>query len=188
MPVNNYSILTLEKVRLKLAQPITTVNYYGIFTTLALGVNYTNIYACHLLSLKNKLACFENTTFNNLLLFKWVFTNMALLRHLWTSRIILRSSYTLTINIKRQNRLLKVCYVLATSAGLPRLLFLLRPLTVLIRQTRQEVCTINQSVLLKCLWHWQSFFGKNVSNSDRLCTCPGHLGWHNTDRIICVSL
>jgi hypothetical protein len=47
---------------------------------------------------------------------------MTLLRHLWTDRIILRSSYKLAIDIKRQNRLLKVCYVLATSAGLPRLL------------------------------------------------------------------
>jgi hypothetical protein len=44
-----------------------------------------------------------------------------------------------------QNRLLKVCYVRATSACLPRLLFilfLLWPLTVLMKQTRQAVCTV----------------------------------------------
>jgi hypothetical protein len=41
---------------------------------------------------------------------------------------------------KSQNRLLKVCYVPATSAHLPRHLFLLlRPLTALIKQTRQYV-------------------------------------------------
>ncbi len=34
------------------------------------------------------------------------------------------------------------------------------------------------------------FFGENISNSDRLCTCLGHLGWCHTDRIIsmCVVL
>jgi len=47
-----------------------------------------------------------------------------------------------------QNRLLKVCYVPATSAGLPRL-FLLGPL---MKQTRQAVRAIKQSVLLRCLW------------------------------------
>ncbi len=41
-----------------------------------------------------------------------------------------------------QNRLLKVCYVPASSAGLNRLLFLLWPLTVLMKQTRQVVRTI----------------------------------------------
>ncbi len=57
------------------------------------------------------------------------------------------------IDIKSlQNRLLKVCYVPATSTGLWRLLFLLWPLTVLMKQTRQAVCTIKQSILLRCLW------------------------------------
>jgi hypothetical protein len=30
--------------------------------------------------------------------------------------------------------------------------FLLQPLTVLIEQTRQVVCTVKQSILLRCLW------------------------------------
>jgi hypothetical protein len=46
------------------------------------------------------------------------------------------------IDIKRKNRLLKVCYVPATSARLQRLLFLLQPLTVLMKQTRQAVHAI----------------------------------------------
>jgi hypothetical protein len=50
--------------------------------------------------------------------------------------------------LKDKNRLLKV-YVPATSASLPRL-FLLRPLTVLLKQTRQAVHTIKQSILLRC--------------------------------------
>ncbi len=50
-----------------------------------------------------------------------------------------------------QNRLLKVCYVPATSAGLPRLLFLLRPLTPLMKQTRKAVHVVKQSILLRCL-------------------------------------
>jgi len=50
-----------------------------------------------------------------------------------------------------QNRLLKVCDVSTTSAGLPRLLFLLRPSTVLMMQTRQAVPAIKQSILLRCL-------------------------------------
>jgi hypothetical protein len=55
-------------------------------------------------------------------------------------------------NKSLQNRLLKVCYVPATSAGLPRLLFLLWPLTVLKEQTRQVVRAVKQSMLLTCLY------------------------------------
>ncbi len=55
---------------------------------------------------------------------------------------------------KVQNRLLKVCYVPATSAGLSRLLFLQWPLTVIMKQTRQAVCALKQSILLRCLWFY----------------------------------
>jgi hypothetical protein len=48
--------------------------------------------------------------------------------------------------------LLKVCYVPATCVGLNRLLFLLRPLTVLMKKTRQAVLVIKQSKLVRCLW------------------------------------
>ncbi len=51
-----------------------------------------------------------------------------------------------------QNRLLKVCYASATSTRLPMLLFLLRPLTELTKQTRQVVCAVKQSIFLRCLW------------------------------------
>ncbi len=47
--------------------------------------------------------------------------------------------------------LLKVCYVPVTCASLPRLLFLLQPLTVLMKQTRRAVCAIKQYILLRCL-------------------------------------
>jgi hypothetical protein len=54
-----------------------------------------------------------------------------------------------------QNRVLKVCYVPATSAGLPRVSFffsfhflLLQPLTVLMKQTRQAVRAVKQSIFL----------------------------------------
>jgi hypothetical protein len=54
---------------------------------------------------------------------------------------------------KSQNRLLKVCYVPATSASLPRVnfffsfLFLVQwPFTVLIKQTRQAVRAVKQSL------------------------------------------
>ncbi len=51
---------------------------------------------------------------------------------------------------KSLNRLLKVCDVPATSTVLNSLFssFLLRPLTVLIKQTRQPVCAIKQSIYL----------------------------------------
>jgi hypothetical protein len=48
-----------------------------------------------------------------------------------------------------ESRLFKFCYVTATSAHLQRLLFLLWPLTVLMKQTRQAVCTVKQSILLR---------------------------------------
>ncbi len=61
-----------------------------------------------------------------------------------------------TIDIESlQNRLLKFCYVPATRAGLPRVSFffsflflLLWPLTVLMKQTRQMVCAVKQSIFL----------------------------------------
>ncbi len=52
---------------------------------------------------------------------------------------------------KGKNRLLKFCYVPATSAAHNSLLFsffLLQPFTVLIKQTRQAVCAIKQSIFL----------------------------------------
>jgi hypothetical protein len=53
------------------------------------------------------------------------------------------------MDIKRKIRLLKV-YVPATSTTfLP--FFLLLPLTVLKKQTRQTVCTVKQSALPRCL-------------------------------------
>jgi hypothetical protein len=54
-----------------------------------------------------------------------------------------------------KNRLLKVCYVPATSTDLPRVSFffslsflLLQLLTVLMKQTRQAVRAIKQSIFL----------------------------------------
>jgi hypothetical protein len=53
-------------------------------------------------------------------------------------------------DIKRKYRLLKVCYVPATSTAFLVFfsLLLLWPLTLLIRQTRQAVRAINQSIFL----------------------------------------
>jgi len=50
-------------------------------------------------------------------------------------------------------RLLKFCYVPPTSATSFKafLAFLLQPLTVLMRQTRQAVRAINPSIFLRCL-------------------------------------
>jgi hypothetical protein len=31
-------------------------------------------------------------------------------------------------------------------------------------------------------------YGKNIDDSDRLCTCLGHLGWHSTARIISICV
>jgi hypothetical protein len=49
---------------------------------------------------------------------------------------------------RRKNRLLQFCYVPATSAAHNRLLFLLWLFTVLMKQTRQAVCAIKQSIFL----------------------------------------
>ncbi len=55
----------------------------------------------------------------------------------------------LPIDIERQkNRLLKVCYVPAASARLPRLLFYAAVNGVLMKQTRQAVRAIKQSIYL----------------------------------------
>jgi hypothetical protein len=68
---------------------------------------------------------------------------------------------SMTIDIDSlQNRLLKVCYVPATSASLPRVSFffsflflLLPPLTALMNQTRQAVCAVKQYILLDVYEH-----------------------------------
>ncbi len=73
-----------------------------------------------------------------------------------TNRANTRDKTGGTIDIESlQNRLHKVCYVPVTSAGLNGLLFfsfLLRPLTVLMKQTRQVVGAVKQSILLRCQW------------------------------------
>jgi hypothetical protein len=60
------------------------------------------------------------------------------------------------IDIERKYRLLKVYCVPPTSATFLAyfLSFLLWPLTLLMRQTKQAVCTINQSIFLRCLCAW----------------------------------
>jgi hypothetical protein len=56
---------------------------------------------------------------------------------------------------KSLNRLRKVCYVPATSTVLIAFFFLLQPLTVLMKQTRQPVCAIKQSIYLD-VYGWYS--------------------------------
>jgi hypothetical protein len=46
-----------------------------------------------------------------------------------------------------------MCLLLAQLViGFFSFFFLLRPLKVLMKQTRQAVCTIKQSIILRCLW------------------------------------
>jgi hypothetical protein len=101
---------------------------------------------------------------------------MSQISNLNVSRIQLNTqTQSTTIDIKSlQNRLLRVCNVPATSASLPRISFffsflflLLRPLTVLMKQTRQTVRAVKQSIFLdvygtnlivdwhSCLNSWQ---------------------------------
>ncbi len=62
--------------------------------------------------------------------------------------VVMLNLVVLRVNIidieSLKNRLLKVCYVPATSARLPKLLFLLQPLTVLMKQTRQAVQSVKR--------------------------------------------
>jgi len=80
---------------------------------------------------------------------------------------------------KSQNRLLKVCFVPATSAGLPRVsfffsfLFLLQwPFTVLIKQTRQAVRAVKQPIyILRILCHKHIFSRKSQTETTIICLC-----------------
>ncbi len=51
-------------------------------------------------------------------------------------------------------------------ALLPRAFFafLLRPVTVVIRQTRQAVRAINQSIFLRCLWGFLTYYYRKAKN------------------------
>jgi hypothetical protein len=56
----------------------------------------------------------------------------------------LLSISVISIDIERKNRLLRVCYVPTTSTTfLAPFFFLLWPLTVIMKQTMQAVCTID---------------------------------------------
>jgi hypothetical protein len=77
-----------------------------------------------------------------------------------TCAIILTTKWGICIDIESfQNRLLKVCYVLATSVCLSRLLFLfLRwPLTVLMNLTRQAVHTLSSLYYLDAYGYLPQF-------------------------------
>jgi hypothetical protein len=71
-----------------------------------------------------------------------------------------------------QNRLLKVCYVPATSTKFSKLLFYGGgggggggwPLTVPMEQTRQAVRAFKQSILLRCLWVQHYFYSGHRHN------------------------
>ncbi len=56
------------------------------------------------------------------------------------------------------------CYVPASIATYSKTfwLFSLRPITVLMRQTRQAVRAINQSIFLRCLWNQLSAVHNNI--------------------------
>jgi hypothetical protein len=81
--------------------------------------------------------------------------------------------FNLTIDIvSLQNRLLKICCVPTTSASLPRVrfffsfLFLLQwPFTVLIKQTRQAVHAIKQSIFLDVYELDRGRFVKNLCHT-----------------------
>ncbi len=74
-----------------------------------------------------------------------------------------------------QNRLLKVCYVPATSASLLRVSFvfyflflLLRALTVLMKQTGQAVRVVKQSIFLDIYGPWWQWGQNHSSSSSRV--------------------
>ncbi len=78
------------------------------------------------------------------------------------------------IDIERKYRLLKVRYVPATSTTfLVFFIFFLQPLTVLMRQSRQLVRAINQSIFLRCLL---CHLTKKVNNADELTYLSTNIG------------
>ncbi len=87
---------------------------------------------------------------------------------------------------KYQNRLLKVCCVHAITTGLPRVsfffsfLFLLQwPFTVLIKQTRQAVRAVKQSIyILRILCHKHIFSRKSLTETTIICLCSH---WHKLE-------
>ena len=74
---------------------------------------------------------------------------------LWKCKQLFEYQHLLHRYRKMKNRLLKFCYVPATSAAHNRLiffLFLLQSFTVLMKQTRQAVRIIKQVYILRYLW------------------------------------
>ncbi len=77
--------------------------------------------------------------------------------------------------ISKEKKLLMDCYVPATSTTFLAFFcfFLLRPLTVLMKQTRQVVRAVKQSILHRCLWLIHR----------RKQTGNGKSGWWKTGRL-----
>jgi hypothetical protein len=82
--------------------------------------------------------------------------------------------WAIDIDIKSlQNRLLKVCYVPATSTGF----ILLQPLRVRMKQKRQVVRAIKQSMLLRCLCLLKMLmFMVNVTEQKTFAWLEGAIG------------
>ncbi len=77
---------------------------------------------------------------------------------------------------RRKNRLLKFCYVPATSAAHKRLLFffyLLRPFTVLMKQTRQAVRAVKQSIFLDFYGYFQKTNNRSFLSQEKVCFVAG---------------
>ncbi len=105
----------------------------------------------------------------------------------------LADNTTLSIDIERKNRLLEVCYVPATSATFLAFFsfFLLWPLTVLMKQTRQAVHAVKRFILLRCLWLCQSTVALktvqwSVNCRPKFILCGSHR--YRKAKIDCLSL
>ncbi len=102
------------------------------------------------------------------------------------------------IDIQEKSRLLKFCYVLATTAASSKGIFMAS--TYSTNQTNKEcgICAINQSIFLRCLW-WECIekHDKNPFdvNLDFVHNFPGEIftrfsGWavqHNLTRCQCYK-
>jgi hypothetical protein len=82
------------------------------------------------------------------------------------------------IDIKRKNRLLKVCYVPTTSATFLAFLlfFMLWPLAVLKKPKRQAVSAVKKSILLRCLW----MYARRYSGRDKKAARFYNSDFYNT--------
>ena len=135
-----------------LCAPSTDMSLYRLHTPYLVG-SVSNVSACHKKTFKsNRWLCPQNMAGRPTRQAGWQGCQVCLFCSVPTTDalIFLKCMHRYLKNIDCSSFVM--CPLLAPHLQRHFWLFWLQPITVLMRQTRQAVCAINQSIFVWCLW------------------------------------